>query len=161
MLAVPSAKSTLMSTKSSLAYGSTFHLYHEVLDDSYIYLELEQVPFEASYNRIMVPIPVHIWEVIRQYPGIDLSWAEKTDEDILQHVQQEVQERIEKFKSADGSQASLISLAGSMTYGSADLPETEQIQKGLDAFYALRTQQQQVKAAIEELAEQQQPSAQF
>lgn len=144
-----------MSTKSSIASGSTFHLYQELLDDSYIYLELKQVPFEAAYNRVMVPIPVHIWEVIRQYPGTDLSWAEKTDEEILRHVQEEVQERIERFKAADGSQATLISLAGSMTYGSADLPEIEQIQKGLDSLYALRTHQQQIKTAIDELAEQQ------
>ena len=69
-----------MSTKSTIAYGSTFHLYHEALDENHVYLELEQVEFEASYNRVMVPIPVHIWEVIRQYPGIDLSWAEKSDQ---------------------------------------------------------------------------------
>ena len=144
-----------MSTKSSIAYGSNFHLYHEVLDDNYIYLELEQVPFEAAYNQITVPIPVHIWEVIRQYPGIDLTWAEKTDDDILQHVQQEVRERIEKFRTVGGAQASLISLSGSMVYGSADLPEAEQIQKGIDSFYVLRTHQQQVKVAIQKLAEQQ------
>ena len=144
-----------MSTKSSIAYGSNFHLYHEALDDSYIHLELEQVPFEAAYNRVTVPIPVHIWEVIRQYPGIDLTWAEKLDEDILQHVRKEVRERIERFKTADDAQAALISLSGSMTYGSAELPEVEQIQKGIDSFYALRAHQQQVKAAIDELAKQQ------
>ena len=144
-----------MSTKSSIAYGSNFHLYHEVLDDSCIYLELEQVPFEAAYNRVTVPIPVHIWEVIRQYPGIDLTWAEKTDEDILQYVQKEVRERTEKFTAVNGAQAALTSLSGSMTYGSADLPEAEQIQKGIDSFYALRAHQRQVKAAIDELTKQQ------
>ena len=144
-----------MSTKSSIAYGSNFHLYQEALDDSYIYLELEQVPFEAAYNRVTVPIPVHIWEVIRQYPSIDLTWAEKTDEDILQHVQKEVHERIERFRAVDGAQAALIALSGSMAYGSANLPEAEQIKKGIDSFYTLRTHQQQVKAAIDELAKQQ------
>jgi hypothetical protein len=32
-----------MSTKSTIAYGPTFHFYHEALDDNYVYLELEQV----------------------------------------------------------------------------------------------------------------------
>lgn len=43
--------------------------------------------FEASYNRVMVPIPVHIWEVIRQYPGLDLSWANKSDQNIHPLIQ--------------------------------------------------------------------------
>ena len=62
-----------MSTKSSIAYGPTFHLYNEALDEDYVYLEMEGVQFEASYNRVMVPIPMHIWEYIRQFPGIDLK----------------------------------------------------------------------------------------
>jgi hypothetical protein len=89
-----------MSTKATVAKGSNFHLYHEVLDENFIYLELELegVSFEASYNRVMVPIPVHIWEVIRQYPGTDLSWSDKTDEEIARYVEQEVNERIERKK---------------------------------------------------------------
>ena len=37
-----------MSTKSSIADGPTFHFYKEALDKDYVYLELEQVLFEAS-----------------------------------------------------------------------------------------------------------------
>ena len=61
-----------MSTKSTIAHGRNFHFYHEALDEDYVYLELEGTKFEASYNRVMVPIPVHVWEVIRRYPGSDL-----------------------------------------------------------------------------------------
>ena len=69
--------------------------------------------------------------------------------------QKEVHERIERLRAVDGAQAALIALSGSMTYGSADLREAEQIQKGIDSFYTLRTHQQQVKAAVDELAKQQ------
>lgn len=90
-----------MSTKITVAYGDNFHLYRESLDEDYIYLEMEGVKFEASYNQVMMPIPIHIWEVIRQYPGIDLSWASRTDDEIMRHVEQEVDRRIQKYQQAD------------------------------------------------------------
>jgi hypothetical protein len=45
-----------MSTKATIAYGPTFHLYHEALDEDFVYLEIEGTQFEASYNRVMVPM---------------------------------------------------------------------------------------------------------
>lgn len=141
-----------MSTKATVAYGPNFHLYKEVFDENFIYLELEGVSFEASYNRVMVPIPVHIWEVIRQYPGTDLSWSDKTDEDIESYVEQEVNERIRKYEQADNDQhRSLIALCGSLTYGEADSPHQEQLERGVAYFKQLREHQQQIKQAIEEL----------
>lgn len=55
----------VMSTKATIAHGRDFHFYHESLDEDNVYLELENVEFEASYRRVMVRIPVDIWEVIR------------------------------------------------------------------------------------------------
>lgn len=140
-----------MSTKATIAYGQTFHFYHEVLDDSYVYLELEQVQFEASYNRVMVPIPVHIWEVIRQYPGIDLSWADKSDAEILDHVSQNVDERLRNYEAAEPGKRGWVSLCGGLVYGTADAPRSEQIEQGVAYYQRLRQHQQQVKAAIAEL----------
>ena len=65
-----------MSTKSTIAHGRNFHFYHEALDEDYVYLELEGTKFEASYDRVMMPIPIHVWEVIRRYPGIDLKYRQ-------------------------------------------------------------------------------------
>ena len=62
-----------MSTKSSIACGPNFHLYHEAFEQDAVYLELEQAFFEASPNKVTVAIPVVIWEVIRQHAGADLS----------------------------------------------------------------------------------------
>jgi hypothetical protein len=140
-----------MSTKSTVAYGSNFHFYKEALDESFIYLELEGVQFEASYNRVTVPIPVHIWEVIRRYPGIDLSWAEKSDEEIVQYVERAVDERIREYQEADERSKKLIAFFGSLVFGGADISRSEQIETGIAYFQRTREHQQQVKRAIEEL----------
>lgn len=137
-----------MSTKATIAYGDTFHFYHEVLDDSYVYLELEQVEFEASYNRVMVPIPVHIWEVIRQYPGIDLSWADKSDAEILDYVTQHVDDRIHKYEAAEPDKKGLVSLFGGWVFGRADEPREAQIEQEVAHYERMREHQRQVKAAM-------------
>ena len=141
-----------MSTKSMVAYGPNFHLYREALNEHYIYLELEGVQFEASYNRVMVPIPVHIWEVIRHHAGVDLSFADKTDEEIQAYVEHEVDERIARYNQEENPKAKgLIALLGSIPYGSADIPREEQITRGMSYFLALREEQQQIQKAIEDL----------
>ncbi|MEA5452098.1 hypothetical protein VB780_26220 [Leptolyngbya sp. CCNP1308] len=144
-----------MSTKATIAYGQTFHFYHEALDDNYVYLELEQVQFEASYNRVTVPIPVHIWEVIRQYPGIDLSWADKSDAEILDHVSQCVDERIRDYETAEPDKKGWVSFFGGMVFGNADDPRNAQIEQGVAHYQRRRQHQQQVKAAIAELQQAQ------
>ena len=141
-----------MSTKVTVAYGKNFHLYKEILDENFIYLEIEGVQFEASYNRVMMPIPVHIWEVIRQYEGTDLSWASKTDEEIVRYVEQEVDKQIQKYQQAENEKSKrLIALLGSMPYGMADTSRQQQIEKGIAYFKSLREHQQQICQAIEEL----------
>jgi hypothetical protein len=141
-----------MSTKATVAYGSNFHLYKEALDEDFIYLELEGVSFEANYNRVMVQIPVHIWEVIRQYPGTDLSWSDKTDEEIESYVEQKVNKRILRYQQAENDQRQkLIALFGSLVYGSAQNPRQEQIEQGITYFKELRKHHWQIKQAIEEL----------
>src|SRR5438874_9471962 len=138
-----------MSTKATIAYGKNFHFYHEVFDDNFVYLELEGVEFEAGYNRVMVPIPIHIWEVIRRYPGIDLDWADKSDAEISQHVEGEVDERIKRYAETDQNGRRLFRVLGSMVYGSADEPREKQIAAGIDYFNRRRKHQRQISSAIE------------
>jgi|SRR5579871_688174 len=66
-----------MSTKSTIVYDETFHFYHKLGDTHHVYLELRGTHFEAHYNRVLVPIPIHIWEVIRAEGGVDLSLADR------------------------------------------------------------------------------------
>ncbi|MGB5637286.1 MAG: hypothetical protein WBM44_24890 [Waterburya sp.] len=141
-----------MSTKITVAHGDNFHFYREIFDEDYIYLEIEGVQYEASYNRVMMPIPIHIWSVIRQYQGIDLSWALRTDEEIMSYVEQEVDQRIEKYQQAESEKNQrLIAVLGSMPYGAADTPRQQQLDQGIAYFHRLREHQQQVKDAIEQL----------
>lgn len=112
---------------------------------------MEGTQFEASYNRIMVPIPVHVWEVIRQYPGIDLEFADKTDEELRQYVEQEVEERLKRYKEADAKAKGLVSLLGALAYGTADQPREEQVATGMEYFTRMREQQRQIQQAISEL----------
>lgn len=142
-----------MSTKSTIAYGPNFHLYHEVLDEDYVHLELEGVQFEAGYNRVMVPIPIHVWEVIRHYPGIELDHADRTDAEIRQYVEQQVDERIKRLEEARDNARSLVSLAGSLVFGAADKKREDQIAAGIEYFTKTREHQQQIKQAIAKLEE--------
>ena len=140
-----------MSTKATIAYGPTFHLYHEALDEDFVYLEIEGAQFEASYNRVMVPIPVHIWEVIRRYPGIDLRFADKTDDELRDYVEHEVSDRIRHFEKASERAKGIASLSGSPVFGPADQPRDQQIAAGIEYFIKVREHQRQVKDAIAKL----------
>jgi len=140
-----------MSTKATIAYGPTFHLYHEALDEDFVYLEIEGAQFEESYNRVMVPIPVHIWETIRRYPGIDLRFVDKTDDELRDYVEHEVSDRIRHFEKASERANGIASLSGSPVFGPADQPRDQQIAAGIEYFIKVREHQRQVKDAIAKL----------
>lgn len=141
-----------MSTKASIACSDNFHLYHECFDEENVYLELEGVEFNASPNRVTVTIPVAIWETIRQHSVVDLSYADKSDEEIKIMVEEKVERRIKKYlATSDEKQQNFISLSGSMCYGMADLPRDEQIEKGIEYYFELRERQLTVKNKIEAL----------
>ena len=86
----------------------------------------------------MVPIPVHIWELIRRYPGIDLKYADKTDAELRLHVEREVDERLTHYEEANERSKGLVSLAGSLPFGTADQPRDQQIAAGVEYFTKLR-----------------------
>ena len=140
-----------MSTRSTLAHGPNYHLYNEVLDDDYVYLEVEGTRFEASYGRVMVPIPVHVWEVIRRYPGVDLRLADKTDDELRQHVEQMVDDRLKRHQEAAENMKPLLALSGSLVFGSIDEPPEVQLAKGLEDYIRQREHQRQIRRAIAEL----------
>lgn len=147
-----------MSTKSTIAYGKNFHFYHEALDDDHVYLELETTQFEAGYGRVMIPIPIHIWETIRHLGGARFDLVHKTDEELQVMVEQEVDKRIAKYQEAlreRPKSAGWISLAGSLVYGSANDPREQQLESALAYYIRERRHQQEVQAAVLELRKEQ------
>ena len=72
-----------MSTKSSIAHGPDFHLYREAFDEENVHLSMDGVEFKAEANRVVVSIPIHIWEVIRRYGSADLSLIDKDDNNVI------------------------------------------------------------------------------
>jgi len=147
-----------MSTKCSIAYGSGFHFYHEVADDDHVYLELETNQFEAGYGRVMVPIPIHIWETIRHLGGADLSLVDKSDAELLSDVETEVDRRIATYEDArrtNPERAGIVSVLGGLVFGMADDPRGQQIEHGMEFYQRKRRHQQEIRAAIEQLREEQ------
>lgn len=141
-----------MSTKSTIAPGSNFHFYHEALDDDFVYLGMDDVPFEAGYRQIMVAIPVDVWEVIRHTAPARLDLHDKTDEELRAMVERDVDERIAEHKQAlDGGSSALIAVAsfsGSLPYGAADSPREEQVERGLEYYTRKRAMQRQMRARM-------------
>jgi hypothetical protein len=145
-----------MSTKSTMASGPKFHLYSDVFDHAGVYLEMVGVKFESSNNWVKVEIPVLIWEVIRQYAAVDLSMVDKTDAEIRQMVESEVEQRIKRYAEAEESQKTLLRLAGSLVYGAVDASREKQIAHGWDYYTELRARQSKIKQRIAELQRMQQ-----
>ncbi len=143
-----------MSTKATIAYDDTFHFYHEMLDDDHVYLELHTTHFEAGYGRVMLPIPMHIWETIRHLGGAHLDLVDCADDALLAKVEAEVDTRIAQYQEAlrtHPEHASLRSLAGSFIYGSTEDPRPAQIASGLTYYHAERQRQRDLQAAMRRL----------
>jgi hypothetical protein len=141
-----------MSTKSSLAYGPHFHLYSEMGDADNVYLELEGVEFETSERRVMMAIPVAVWEVIRQHTAVDLSFADKSDDDIQQLVESAVHERTIRYAQASEREKKSLKLSGVIIYGAADFSQGAQIARGWEYYTRLRQRQSKIKQDIETLS---------
>lgn len=115
-----------MSTKSSLANGDSFHLYHEAMNYDDVYLTLRgDVEFEASKHQVTLRIPIYVWEHIRQYGGFSPRYHLMDDQALLAHVTQEVDERIDAYRESNNRR--WTAFVGSFVYGLADLPREEQI----------------------------------
>src|SRR5262249_45354677 len=133
------------------ALGENFHFYNEVGDDDHVYLELNTTHFEAGYSRVMVPIPIHIWETIRHLGSARLDLADADDRDLREKVERDVDQRIVQYQHALGEtvdRARPIRLLGGLRYGTADSPRCEQIRRGTDYFQRERQRQREVRSRI-------------
>jgi hypothetical protein len=149
-----------MSTKCTIAYSHgpdfQFHFYNEVFDDHGVYLELEGpgLQYQAYPDRVMVRIPVEIWEAIRHRAPADLQFADWTDEQLDAYVEQEVNGRIQEYRDhveKTGQEQTILRIAGSLVYGFTDEPREQQIESGREFYRQLRDEQTERKRRIERL----------
>ena len=138
-----------MSTKSTLVYGPSFHLYHDCFEQDNVYLELEKTHFECYPDKVTVAIPVVVWEVIRQSAGADFSWAAKSDDEIQSFVEQEVHGRLTAFQ--DKESGSKKFMFGNSVFGLASEPRENQIEKGLAYYFGERDRQRKIFEQIQDL----------
>lgn len=134
-----------MSTKATLVHGDNFHFYRELFDEKHLYLEVCGTEFEAGPNRVMVAIPLPIWEMIRTQGAVDLSLANKTDAELQVLTEQRVDELIAQYVEQKDKPT------GRRLYRDreAERPRDEQIAEILEELHTERQQQQEIAAVIE------------
>ena len=145
-----------MSTKCSIAHGTGFHLYNEVFDDEHVFLQLDNADFEVTPDRVMVKLPLHVWEYIRCFPGADLSHADVSDEQIHEEAVHAVESRLAKAAEASSDRMrDLVAFGGSFFMGDIALPRDEQIANYVAHHQRQRAQQREVLAQVESLKNKQ------
>jgi hypothetical protein len=133
--------------KTTLAYGKNFHFYQGGLSNNYVYLELEDIPYDVGYRRIMIAIPVDIWEVIRGLGADNLYLVNVSDEDLINLVGQKVDERIavyEKLQVTDPQEASRLRFIESEVFGAMDESRERQLARGIEFFKTERARQREI-----------------
>ena len=129
-----------MSTRATLSYGSTFHLFEEVFDEEHVYLEREGADFEAAPGRILVKIPLAVWEMVRAHSPYDVSLADLDDDALLAHVEAEADARIARRDPL-----------GFGVYGPTRSPREAQLERGLAWHRERRAAQRRVRDEVQRL----------
>jgi hypothetical protein len=136
-----------MTVKATLAYGKSFHFYHDALDNNHVYLELEDVPYDVGYRRVMVAIPIDVWEVIRALGAASLSLVNASDIDLSRTVESKVDERIAEYGRAVKSSpedAEKIRFRDSVIFGDMNAPREQQVARGIEYYSTERERQRGV-----------------
>ena len=75
-----------MSTKASISYSDKHHFYEECLDNSNVYLQIDNPPglqvdfWEASQGSATLVIPIEIWRQVAE-DWINSYWGKHPDRD--------------------------------------------------------------------------------
>lgn len=140
-----------MTVKATLAYGKNFHFYHEALDNNHVYLELEDVSYDVGYRRVMVAIPIDVWEVIRGQGEVGLDLVDASDEELAALTEEKVDSRIKGYKklvASDEEKARWLRFSDSTRFGPADAPREQQLMRGVEYYRTERDRQREVASRI-------------
>lgn len=133
-----------MPLKVTIAYGRNFHLFRESHENNYVYLEMEDVPYEVGYHRVMVAISIDVWETLRGLSAVDPTLANLSEAELIMLVESRVTERIAAYESVRTSstdKAAAIRFNDSTMFGLADKGRDEQIARGIQ-YYKLERERQ-------------------
>lgn len=136
-----------MPLKVTIAYGKNFHFFREAHDSNYVYLELEDVPFEAGYRRVMVAIPVDVWGTLRGLAAVDLDLINASDAELIELVETKVGERIaeyERVRAVSPEKAELVRFNDSLKFGAADEERDAQLARGISYYKSERERQRAI-----------------
>lgn len=127
-----------MSTKSSLYYCESLHLYHEMFQDENIHLEINS-------DRIDINLKLKVVDFAKISKSIDLESMESqsliTNEKIMSYCRTKVEERM------SGSN-SMYRLCGMFVFGDYNLPKDVQVNNGFE-FYVKR--RDEIKFMVDEI----------
>lgn len=140
-----------MPLKITIAYGRGFHFFREAQESNYVYLELEDTPFEVGYRRVMIAIPVDVWETLRGLVTVKLDLINASDAELIGLVETRVNERMreyEKVRSSSPEKAELIRFHDSIKFGSADEEREAQIERGISYYKLERERQRAITARM-------------
>lgn len=140
-----------MAIKATLAYGKGFHFYHEALDNNHVYLELEDVSYDVGYRRMMVAIPIDIWEVIRVLGAAKLDLIDVSDEELINLVEGKVSKRIAEYeaaKRASPEEANRLRFSDAVAFGAMDAAREKQVDRGINYYRTERDRQREVGIRI-------------
>lgn len=140
-----------MPPKVTIAYGKNFHFYREAQEHNYVYLELEDAPYEVGYLRVMIAVPVDIWETIRGLGATQLDLINAADADLIHQVTSRVDERIaeyERVRSSNREKAEELRLKDSLIFGVADDPREDQVARGIQSYKVERERQRAIVARM-------------
>jgi hypothetical protein len=136
-----------MTLKTTLAYGRNFHFYQEALNNNYVYLELKDIPYDVGYRRLMIAIPIDIWETIRDLGAASFDLVNSSDTDLMERVVRKVDERIAGYQriiSSTPERANMLRFENSVVFGTADETREQQIRKGMIFYKTERERQREV-----------------
>jgi hypothetical protein len=139
-----------MSTKATIAGGPTF-FYEELCDKENVYLELESTNYSASFGRVMVQIPLHVWEVIRQHTLARYELVDLTDDEIEARTVAQVDEGITGYQAAKAEDPdSMIAKIESIHWNK---PKEKLLKEWREHYYQERKFQRELRDAVNRLKE--------
>lgn len=150
-------KENPMNAEKVLASGDEFYFYKEPNNQDQICLKLfGDIDFEASSKSVMIKIPVAVWETVRQIAAIKFDLVDKTDIELREIAETEVDENLarherkqdEKSKKGAFRSSNHFTIVKSLAYASSNEPREQQIEHGLDYYRKKRLFQQETLEKI-------------